>query len=90
MLVTEHPERIGRLVLTNCDCFEKFPPQPFKAMFKAAQLPGGAAALARSLRIERDRTRPARLRLADRGAHGRRLLHSFVDPFQREASAVTE
>ena len=26
--VTRHPERIGRLVLTNCDCYEHFPPGP--------------------------------------------------------------
>jgi pimeloyl-ACP methyl ester carboxylesterase len=27
-LVAAHPERIGRLVLTSCDAFEKFPPTP--------------------------------------------------------------
>ena len=27
-LVGHHPERIGRLVLTSCDAFEKFPPTP--------------------------------------------------------------
>jgi pimeloyl-ACP methyl ester carboxylesterase len=27
-LVGRHPERIGRLVLTSCDAFEKFPPTP--------------------------------------------------------------
>jgi len=29
-LVGRHPERIGRLVLTSCDAFEKFPPTPQK------------------------------------------------------------
>src|SRR3954452_8383668 len=32
ILVTSHPERIGRLVLTNCDSYEHFPPGPFKLM----------------------------------------------------------
>jgi len=32
-LIDAHPERIGRLVLTNCDAFEKFPPFPFNAVF---------------------------------------------------------
>jgi len=32
-LVDAHPERIGRLVLTNCDAFDKFPPFPFNAIF---------------------------------------------------------
>jgi pimeloyl-ACP methyl ester carboxylesterase len=29
-LVGRHPDRIGRLVLTSCDAFEKFPPTPQK------------------------------------------------------------
>jgi pimeloyl-ACP methyl ester carboxylesterase len=32
-LIDSHPERIGRLVLTNCDAFDKFPPFPFNAVF---------------------------------------------------------
>ena len=31
ILVTRHPERIGRLVLTNCDTHDNFPPGIFKA-----------------------------------------------------------
>lgn len=33
LLVDAHPDRVGRLVLTNCDAFEKFPPFPFNAVF---------------------------------------------------------
>jgi len=32
-LVDAHPDRVGRLVLTNCDAFETFPPFPFNAVF---------------------------------------------------------
>jgi pimeloyl-ACP methyl ester carboxylesterase len=32
-VVDSHPERIGRVVLTNCDAFDKFPPFPFNAVF---------------------------------------------------------
>jgi pimeloyl-ACP methyl ester carboxylesterase len=32
--------RIGRLVLTNCDAFDKFPPPPFGMLVKAARRPG--------------------------------------------------
>lgn len=46
VLVTRHPERIGRLVLTNCDTHENFPPGPFKALVPLAKLPGGMAAIA--------------------------------------------
>jgi pimeloyl-ACP methyl ester carboxylesterase len=51
VLVTRHPERIGRLVLTNCDTHENFPPGVFKAMPPIAKLPGGMALLAAPFRI---------------------------------------
>ncbi len=51
VLVTRHPERIGRLVLTNCDTHENFPPGIFKAMPPIAALPGGMAVLAAPFRV---------------------------------------
>ena len=36
-LVGRHPERIGRLVLTSCDAFEKFPPTPQRYLELAAR-----------------------------------------------------
>lgn len=51
VLVTRHPERVGRLVLTNCDTHENFPPGIFKAMPPLAALPGGMAVLAAPFRI---------------------------------------
>jgi len=51
ILVTRHPERIGRLVLTNCDSFERFPPFPFSLMPPIARLPGGMTALAVPFRL---------------------------------------
>jgi pimeloyl-ACP methyl ester carboxylesterase len=52
VLVTTHPERIGRLVLTNCDTHENFPPGMFKAMPPLAKLPGGMLVLSAPFRIE--------------------------------------
>jgi pimeloyl-ACP methyl ester carboxylesterase len=51
VLVTRHPERIGRLVLTNCDTHENFPPGMFKTMPPLAKLPGGMALIAAPFRI---------------------------------------
>jgi pimeloyl-ACP methyl ester carboxylesterase len=51
VLVTRHPERIGRLVLTNCDTHENFPPGPFKAFVAMAKVPGVLRALLAPLRI---------------------------------------
>lgn len=51
VLVTTHPDRIGRLVLTNCDTHENFPPGIFKAMPPLAKVPGGMLALSIPFRI---------------------------------------
>ena len=37
MLAGRHPERVGRLVLTSCDAFEKFPPTPQRYLELAAR-----------------------------------------------------
>jgi pimeloyl-ACP methyl ester carboxylesterase len=52
VLVTRHPERIGRLVLTNCDTHENFPPGIFKTMPPIAKLPGGMTLLSAPFRID--------------------------------------
>jgi len=52
ILVTRHPERIGRLVLTNCDTHENFPPGPFKLLPPVAGLPGGMQLIALPFRIK--------------------------------------
>jgi pimeloyl-ACP methyl ester carboxylesterase len=51
ILVANHPQRIGRLVLTNCDTHENFPPGIFKAMPPLAKLPGGMTMLSAPFRI---------------------------------------
>jgi pimeloyl-ACP methyl ester carboxylesterase len=45
MVATRHPEVVERLVLTNCDLFDKFPPFPFSLMPPIARLPGGMTML---------------------------------------------
>lgn len=51
VFVSRYPERVGRLVLTNCDTHENFPPGPFKALPPLARLPGGMSALAAPFKI---------------------------------------
>jgi len=51
IVIARHPERIARLVLTNCDAYEHFPP-PLVLPFKwGAFVPGFVAALAWALRL---------------------------------------
>jgi pimeloyl-ACP methyl ester carboxylesterase len=61
VLVARRPARVGRLVLTNCDTHENFPPGIFKALPPLAKLPGGVAAISlpfRSAAIARTAFRP--------------------------------
>lgn len=50
LVVDGHPDRIGRLVLTNCDAFDKCPPYPFDVAFKVLRGPISIKALFRLLR----------------------------------------
>jgi pimeloyl-ACP methyl ester carboxylesterase len=46
LVAVHHPERVGRLVLTNCDAFENFPPATFRLAMRAlGRVPGAVAAL---------------------------------------------
>jgi len=51
VMVTRHPERVGRLVLTNCDTHENFPPSVFKLMPPLAKLPGAMTVMGLPFRI---------------------------------------
>jgi pimeloyl-ACP methyl ester carboxylesterase len=50
LVALDHGERVGRLVLTNCDCFEVFPPKEFMPMVKAAKVPGALYAAVQPMR----------------------------------------
>jgi pimeloyl-ACP methyl ester carboxylesterase len=76
-----HPQRIGRLVLTNCDAFENFLPPAFRPMQWAAKVPGGLTAMMAGMRFAPLRRLP--------NAYGRLIKRDFagaptrewVDPF---------
>ncbi len=40
LLIAHHPERVARVVLTNCDAFENFPPPVLRPLYAAARIPG--------------------------------------------------
>jgi pimeloyl-ACP methyl ester carboxylesterase len=46
-----NPERVERLILTNCDTEENFPPFPFSLMPPLARMPGGMTALGLPFRV---------------------------------------
>ncbi|MET0751607.1 MAG: alpha/beta hydrolase [Solirubrobacterales bacterium] len=58
LVVTGHPERVGRLVLTPCDAYENFLPPAFRYLQGLARVPGGVGAVAQSMRIPAVRRTP--------------------------------
>src|SRR3954471_9282546 len=51
ILVTRHPERVGRLVLTPCDAFENFPPPMFRPIqYLGGYVPGALAVIGQPTR----------------------------------------
>lgn len=82
VLVARRPARVGRLVLTNCDTHENFPPGIFKALPPLAGVPGGMAALSLPFRV------PAVTRAAFRPFAKTRpptgLVESWAEPARRD------
>lgn len=75
IVLTRHPERIGRVVLTNCDAYENFPPPQYRYLCRLAGLPGSSRLTAVMVR-----NRTLGMRFA-RSRWGFGLLHRRpVDP----------
>ena len=51
ILMANHPDRLGRVVLTPCDAFEEFFPEPFTSMPKRVGLPCAMWLLSRLLQL---------------------------------------
>ena len=51
VVVTEHPERVGRLVLTSCDAFDNFLPPIFRPLQLLAHVPPLLTAVVQPLRF---------------------------------------
>lgn len=51
VVAASHPERLARVVLTNCDMYDVFPPKMFMYFKLLPYIPGGIAITARALRI---------------------------------------
>lgn len=58
LVATSAPERISRLILTNCDAYDNFPPKLFAYFKPTARIPGAWTLLAQSMRIKPLRRSP--------------------------------
>jgi pimeloyl-ACP methyl ester carboxylesterase len=58
LLIDAHPDSVGRLVLTNCDAFDKFPPFPFTVVFAMMRGPRSIGMLSKLMKIAALRRSP--------------------------------
>jgi pimeloyl-ACP methyl ester carboxylesterase len=58
LVVDAYSERVGRLVLTNCDAFDKFPPFPFTLVFALLRGPVSIKLLFEPMRLKALRHSP--------------------------------
>ncbi|MFC6159464.1 alpha/beta fold hydrolase [Kribbella jiaozuonensis] len=87
ILMANHPERIGRVVLTPCDAFEEFFPAPFDQLPRLARLPGSIWLASRLLQYGVVRRLPNTFgRLAKRGIPDA-ILDSYLQPI-RDSAAI--
>lgn len=76
-----HPERIGRVVLTNCDAFENFLPPLFKPLELTAAVPGGLTAMMQAMRFEPMRRSPLAFGWLIKNDIADAPLDQWVEPF---------
>jgi pimeloyl-ACP methyl ester carboxylesterase len=76
-----HPERIGRLVLTNCDAFENFLPPAFRPLQLAARVPGMLNALLQGMRFSALRRLPIAYGWLIKRDFAGAPTREWVDPF---------
>lgn len=85
ILMANHPERIGRVVLTPCDAFEDFFPKPFDRLPGLARLPGAIWLAGRLLRLPFVQRQPNTYGwLAKRGIPAE-VLDTYVRPLRDSA-----
>jgi pimeloyl-ACP methyl ester carboxylesterase len=86
MVAADRPERVGRLVLTDCDALEVFPPRFFRPLFAAiANVPGATRLAAEALRLRVLRHGPLGFGRLAAGAYAPELTDDWIAPLREDA-----
>jgi pimeloyl-ACP methyl ester carboxylesterase len=85
LVATRHPDRFGRLVLTNCDAYENFLPPMFRYLQVAARLPGGLWPLAKTIRFDVVRRAPMGYGWLTKRRIDDALLDRWTEPIRTNA-----
>jgi pimeloyl-ACP methyl ester carboxylesterase len=86
LVVANHPQRIARLVLINCDAFENFPPPAFKLLVKGlGRVPGAVATVAALGRVRAGRRAAMSLAPLTVEPVPDELVKTWVEPLRARA-----
>ena len=86
LLLADDPSRIGRVVLTNCDAFENFPPRFFLPLFLAARRTWLTRLLMAPMRLRALRHSPLGYGTLLRKPRDAALTHGWVAPAMGDAA----
>ncbi|MDP9091379.1 MAG: alpha/beta hydrolase [Actinomycetota bacterium] len=86
ILMTQHPERIGRVVLTPSDSFEHFFPPMFALLPLLARVPGAAWLLIQGLRVHSAQRLPIAFGLLSKRAIPKQFMDSYLSPARHSAA----
>ena len=85
ILLTRHPERIGRVVFTPSDCFESFFPPGFAFLPRLLRIPGQTWLMARILQVKATHRLPFVFGMVAKRPVPARIRESYVRPAGRSA-----
>ena len=83
-LVGHHPERIGRLVLTSCDAFEKFPPTPQRYLTLASRSRAAMWLVSRAVQLRPIQRSPLAYGWVTHRPIEPAITRSFTEPVARD------
>jgi pimeloyl-ACP methyl ester carboxylesterase len=81
---TEHPERLGALVLTPCDAYENFLPLAVRYLQWVARLPGSMFLVAQTVRLRFLHHTPLVFGLVAKRRIEREAIDSYFGPVKRD------
>ena len=86
LVAANHPERLGGLVLTNCDAYERFFPPLFRPLQLAARVPGGVEGIVATLQVPAARRLPIAYGKLTKRPIERAVTDAWAAPSRRSAA----
>jgi pimeloyl-ACP methyl ester carboxylesterase len=89
LVAVDHPQRLGRLVLTPCDAYENFLPPAFRPLQTLARSQSATAALLQSMRLASVRRAPLAYGWVTKRADDE-LTRSWIEPALNDTAVRTQ